>query len=366
MHDNPISELASTTHKGCLKRRWFVFHLGGEKPAAIGFAAARSSSRRLPVRAGTSSRGVALRTGRRDGYTGLVESRLSKRGSLGVWSRVALKHEDQGQQSFTLDDLSAAYARALVESGLIPTGVSAGQTVGEPEPADAAKESAESPAQGEEETGVNPQMIVEAALFVGHPENIPLTAAQIAGTMRGVSAAEVERCVSQLNEEYRSGGHPLEIQQRGRGYSLGLQASFRDLKNQFYGKVRETRLNQGAIDCLALVAYQPGITLAELARQRGKDPSSTINQLVRRELVLMRREVRGEGKKVATYYPAPRLLQVLGLQSLEDLPVVDEVDAAPRGALPLENRQRSSESVFPRPVLGTLRASTDSPPKTGN
>lgn len=277
-----------------------------------------------------------------------------------------MKHEDQGQQSFTLDDLSAAYARALVESGLIPTGVSAGQTVGEAEPADVAGESAENPAQGEEETGVNPQMIVEAALFVGHPENTPLTAAQIAGTMRGVSAEEVERCVSQLNEEYRSGGHPLEIQQRGHGYRLGLQASFRDLKNQFYGKVRETRLNQGAIDCLALVAYQPGITLAELAQQRGKDSSSTINQLVRRELVLMRREVRGEGKKVATYYPAPRLLQVLGLQSLEDLPMVDEVDAAPRGALPSENRQRSSGPALPRPVLGTLRAPTDSHPKTGD
>ncbi len=243
---------------------------------------------------------------------------------------------DESEEEFSLDDLGAAYARAMVESGMLPEpseepeealndanmeGVGAAIHDGEPVVVDESDE---------ETTGISPLSIVEAALFVGHPENRPLTAAQIAGTMRGVSAEEVDQIVEELNAIYEQDGHPFYIAKRDGGYCFGVNDAMREVRASFYGKVRETRLNQASIDVLALVAYQPGVTAAVITEQRGKDSSSIINQLVRRELLEMKRESHDGGKPVASFYPTTRLLNLLGLRTLGDLPQVDEADVAPR------------------------------------
>lgn len=243
---------------------------------------------------------------------------------------------DDSEEEFSLDDLGAAYARAMAESGMLPElpeepensslnadADGAGAEFGDEEPV-GADESAE------ETSGISPLSIVEAALFVGHPENRPLSAAQIAGTMRGVSAEEVDQIVDELNAIYEQDGHPFHIYKRDGGYWFGVNDAMRSVRAAFYGKVRETRLNQASIDVLALVAYQPGVTAAVISEQRGKDSSSIINQLVRRELLEMKRESRGGGKPVPSFYPTTRLLNLLGLRSLGDLPQVDEADVAPR------------------------------------
>jgi chromosome segregation and condensation protein ScpB len=249
---------------------------------------------------------------------------------------------DEDEVEFSLEDLGAAYAKAMAESGLLPAageGISEQATGRLSSEADRGGEGSEAneltvPATGgdadEDAEPVTPLAIVEAALFVGHPENVPLTAAQIAATMRGVSAAEVETMVDQLNAIYQQEGHAFEIVRRdGGGLWMGIREGLRPVRSAFYGKVRETRLNQAAIDVLALVAYQPGSTAKQISEQRGKDSSAVVNQLVRRELLEVRRESDGQGKGVAHYHPTDRLLNLLGLRELSDLPLVDEADISP-------------------------------------
>lgn len=238
--------------------------------------------------------------------------------------------EDE-EEGFSLDDLGAAYAKAMAESGLLPPmSEQPGQASGADDPPIEHADSEPTSHEDDVEGGVSPLSIVEAALFIGHPENKPLTAAQMAATMRGVSAEEVDEIVLQLNEIYRQNGHAFQIVQRDSGYVLGISHELRSVRSAFYGKVRETRLNQAAIDVLALVAYQPGITSATISEQRGKDSGAIVNQMVRRELLEVRREPREDGKPLTCYYPSARLLNLLGLRSLEDLPHVDEADISPQ------------------------------------
>ncbi|QDV23284.1 SMC-Scp complex subunit ScpB [Aureliella helgolandensis] len=177
-----------------------------------------------------------------------------------------------------------------------------------------------------DETGncpVTPMSILESILFVGRPDNGTISAAEIAGLMRGVREAEVEELVQELNDLYEQTGRAIRISQLGNGYKAELARDLNHVKDQFYGRARDVRLNQAAIDCLALIAYQPGISRDKLEEQRGQPCGSVLNQLVRRELLEIRRV--GKGKEATTeYYTTQRLLELAGLDSLEDLPHAED------------------------------------------
>ncbi len=143
--------------------------------------------------------------------------------------------------------------------------------------------------------------------------------------MRGVRSAEIEQLVAELNEIYAADGHVMRIVASGEGYRMQLGEQFSHIADRFYGRVREIKLTQAAIDCLAIVAYRPGITREEIDLQRGQPCSAIINQLVRRQLV----EVKREGAKknrVTRYYPTQRMLKLAGMESLEELPLAEDFE----------------------------------------
>lgn len=169
-----------------------------------------------------------------------------------------------------------------------------------------------------------PAAIIEAALFIGNPENRGITESELAALMRDVTAEDVSEYVDRLNESYMAHGQAFRIHRDEDGLRLGVAPDMEIVRRAFYGKIRETRLSQPAIEVLSLVAYQPGITGEKVQDQRGKESASLLSQLVRRRLLEQRRvAVDGSKKTIATYHPTERFLQLFGLQSLDDLPQVE-------------------------------------------
>ena len=73
------------------------------------------------------------------------------------------------------------------------------------------------------------------------------------------------------------------------------------------------------------MAYQPGITAQKVQDQRGRESGPLLNQLVRRQLLRMERIKPPEGgRAIPHYHPTERFLFLFGLETLEDLPQVDE------------------------------------------
>ncbi len=176
---------------------------------------------------------------------------------------------------------------------------------------------------GDDDQGceITPRSILEAILFVGHPLSEPLSGQQIAGLMRGVTTDEVDELVRELNETYTTEAAPYRIHSHGAGYLLELREEFAPLRDKFYGRIKEVRLTQWAIDVLAIVAYNQPITLQEIDRIRGRPSGGILSQLVRREILAYERaEVKGAKP---TYRTAERFLDLYGLESLDDLPQVD-------------------------------------------
>jgi segregation and condensation protein B len=165
--------------------------------------------------------------------------------------------------------------------------------------------------------------IVEAVLMVGRPDGAAITATEIAGLMRGVTESDVDHLIAELNGEYLTHDRALRIVSVGGGYRMQLAEDLNSIAEAFFGPARQIRLSQSAVDCLALVGYQPGIHRDQLDEQLGKSCGPVLNQLVRRRLLEMRRQ-KTAGKTTVRYYPTDRLLKLVGLQSFDDLPTAEE------------------------------------------
>ena len=155
-------------------------------------------------------------------------------------------------------------------------------------------------------------------LFVGTPDNEPLSAARIAGLMRGVRPAEIDELVRDLNADYARCGRPYHISGEGAGYRMAIREEFQGVRDKFHGRVRQARLSPAAVEVLAVVAYNQPLSADDVARQRGTPSGPILSQLVRRQLLRIDREPgRPRGGRYST---TERFLRLFGVESLADLP----------------------------------------------
>ena len=236
----------------------------------------------------------------------------------------------------SLDALSEAYAQAMgrspepwaespPEGDERPPAAADGPAPPSPEhPAATSPEEVEPAEEDDDPCPISPTTILEAMLFVGDIESQPLSAVKAAELMRGVSPGEIPGLVDGLNRRYAASGCPYRIVSEGAGYRITLHKRFQPIRNKFYGRVREARLSQAALDVLAIVAYRQPITAEDVTRLRDHPSGHILSQLVRRQLL---RIDRAPGKRrPLTYRTTDRFLDLFGLESLDDLPQAEDLE----------------------------------------
>jgi segregation and condensation protein B len=230
--------------------------------------------------------------------------------------------DDQG---LSLDALSQAYA-AILNKGADPYSETA-QATAAPDQAPAAAEEPAPVIRGADDAAceITPRSILEAMLFVGHPTGEPLLSERIAGLMRGVRPAEIDELVRELNEGYERDGAPYAIESVGAGYQLALRPDFANLRDAFYGRIREARLSQPAIDVLAIVAYHQPLTQDEIDRLRGRPSGSILSQLVRRDLLALERDPDAKRGR-PRYRTTARFLDLFDLDDISELPRSQDIE----------------------------------------
>lgn len=170
------------------------------------------------------------------------------------------------------------------------------------------------------------EMVVEAILFVGNRENKPLPAEQIAEKLRNVSGEDVDQAIVTLNRAYQERNCPYTIIAERSGYRMVLRLEYETIRANFYGKMREVKLSQQAVDTLAVVAYRQPITADEIQKIRNQSCTSVLNQLVRRNLLHTQREMQ-EKKSTVFYHTTSRFLELLHIQSLDEIPPTEELSS---------------------------------------
>ncbi len=230
--------------------------------------------------------------------------------------------DDQG---ISLDELSEAYAE-LLGQGEDPYE----ETLKE-EDAEQQTDIVDAAAGEEREVkvdtcDVSPLSILEAMLFVGIPDNSPLTNKEVASLMRGVRPHEIDDLVNELNNAYDEQGAAYKIVSDGPGYRLVLRDEYKIVANKFYGKTKDARLSQAAVDVLAVVAYNQPIARKEVDEVRGKPSGALLTQLVRRQLLAVQRT--DTKPRRTNYVTTERFLRVFGLENINELPRSQELDRA--------------------------------------
>ncbi len=169
---------------------------------------------------------------------------------------------------------------------------------------------------------LTPAAILEAILFVGSPLQASLSKTVLKEILQGLSASDIEKTIHELNDTYHRGGHPWRIVCESDDCSLQLLESIETELDRLQATSRDTALSQNSIDCLSLIAYRPGITKSELETTWGQNAGATLSYLIKKSLIRFEQQ---EGSDIARYFTTARFLEILGVESLDELPQGEEL-----------------------------------------
>ena len=172
-------------------------------------------------------------------------------------------------------------------------------------------------AAGEAGCRVDPATILEALLFVGLPDGVPLTSRRVAGLMRGVRPQEIDDLAADLSRRYRANGCPYDVMSVDAGWVMRLRPEFTGIGRVSESRARLVRLDAEALDVLAVVAWHQPVARDALVALGCDAAPATLRTLVSRGLLAIERISGGP----PCYRTTRRFLDVFHLERIEDLPM---------------------------------------------
>ena len=171
----------------------------------------------------------------------------------------------------------------------------------------------------------NPNLdnIVLALLFAADE---PLSARKLAATIEDVTTADVKEAIDKWNARADQESWSIAIEQVAGGYRLATRPEYAPYVSRLYQGRRRFRLSRAGLETLAIIAYKQPITRAEIESIRGVGAGSVIANLMERSLI----EITGKAKVLGApflYGTTPAFLEYLGLNSLKDLPSMEDLEA---------------------------------------
>ncbi|MFW6031547.1 MAG: SMC-Scp complex subunit ScpB [Myxococcota bacterium] len=158
--------------------------------------------------------------------------------------------------------------------------------------------------------------VLESLVFV---TDKPVTVQKLAKITRA-KPSELQPLLDALVEEYKDRG--LQLLQVGGGYQFRSAAVNAPFVRDMVAK-RPVRLTRAQLETMAIVAYRQPVTRPEVEDIRGVDSGSAMKVLADRGLVKILGRKDEPGRPLI-YGTTPYFLELFGLNSLKDLPTLEE------------------------------------------
>ena len=167
---------------------------------------------------------------------------------------------------------------------------------------------------------------LEALLVVASQ---PLTVDELAEAA-AEDAERIETALGLLRERYSEGRSGIVLERVAGGYAFRAAREAAEACGRLFERPVERGLSQAALETLAIVAYLGPVSRPEVARIRGVAADSTVASLVERGLIAEAGRESGAGGAVR-YRVTPLFERVFGLDSLAELPRLDDLGADAEG-----------------------------------
>ena len=133
------------------------------------------------------------------------------------------------------------------------------------------------------------------------------------------NSEEIISIVESMKIEYQEENRGLQIIHVGEAYQLCTKKEYYEVIYSIFDKRNKPNLSQAALETLAIIAYNPRITRAEIESVRGVGSDATIYKLLEYHLIEETGKLDAPGKP-GTYGVTPEFFRMFGFNSLEELP----------------------------------------------
>ena len=133
------------------------------------------------------------------------------------------------------------------------------------------------------------------------------------------NSEEIISLVESMKTEYQEENRGLQIINVGEAYQLCTKKEYYEVIYSIFDKRNKPNLSQAALETLAIIAYNPRITRAEIESVRGVGSDATIYKLLEYHLIEETGKLDAPGKP-GTYGVTPEFFRMFGFNSLEELP----------------------------------------------
>lgn len=196
--------------------------------------------------------------------------------------------------------------------------------------------------------------IIEAILFAAGRE-VKINELMAALEM---SSDEIINLVENMKIEYDKQERGIQMIRINDAYQLCTKKEYYEYIYPIFDKRSKPNLSQAALETLAIIAYNPRITRAEIESIRGVNSDGTIYKLLDYNLIEETGKLDAPGKPT-TYGITKEFLKMFGLQNLEELPelprykldenkqiVIDEIIDSQEGKTeaPMPEREENVEN----------------------
>lgn len=157
--------------------------------------------------------------------------------------------------------------------------------------------------------------IIEAILFAaGRPVNQKEFVLALE-----LSEDDIDNIIKNMQEEYRNENRGIEIIKIENSYQLCTKKELYEYIYPVLDKRTKPNLSNAALETLAIVAYNPKITRAEIEAIRGVSADACVYKLLEYGLIEEAGKIDLPGKPMS-YKTTNDFLRMFGYASLEDLP----------------------------------------------
>jgi segregation and condensation protein B len=168
------------------------------------------------------------------------------------------------------------------------------------------------------------ESVIEAVLFASDE---PLSEDRLANIVE-ITPKQIREHIQNLNNKYQQNNNAFRIEQIAGGYQMRTLSCYSLWLKKLVRIRSDSKLTPASLETLAIIAYKQPVIRADIEAIRGVSVGDIVRNLMEKGLVRItgRAEVLG---RPMLYGTTKKFLEVFGLNSLKDLPKIEELKKPP-------------------------------------